>query len=102
MLLYVHSSFATIVMGKKKLVALLSLSSWCLVIVVWLFLVVPWVFFCSLRLWYFLIILTYYFCGYLLGKGLSLDSLVCDAFLCFCHFPILCLGSSVELDCIDS
>ena len=43
-LLYVHSSFATILMGKKKeLVALLSLSSWCLVIGVWLFLVVAWV-----------------------------------------------------------
>ena len=42
-LLYVHSSFAIILMGKRKLVDLLSLSSWCLVIVVWLFLVVPWV-----------------------------------------------------------
>ena len=31
-------------MGKRELVALLSLSSWCLVIVVWLFLVVPWVY----------------------------------------------------------
>ena len=30
-------------MGKRELVALLSLSSWCLVIVVWLFLAVPWV-----------------------------------------------------------
>ena len=30
-------------MGKTELVALLSLSSWCLVIVVWLFLGVPWV-----------------------------------------------------------
>ena len=30
-------------MGKKELVALLGLSSWCLVIVVWLFLTVPWV-----------------------------------------------------------
>ena len=30
-------------MGKRELVALLSLSSWCLVIVVWLFLTVPWV-----------------------------------------------------------
>ena len=30
-------------MEKRELVALLSLSSWCLVIVVWLFLVVPWV-----------------------------------------------------------
>ena len=42
-LLYVHSSFAIILMGKRKLVALLSLSSWCLVMVVWLFLAVPWV-----------------------------------------------------------
>ena len=40
-LLYVPSSFAMI--GKRELDALLSLSSWCLVIVVWLFLVVPWV-----------------------------------------------------------
>ena len=30
-------------MGEKELVALLSLSSWCFVMVVWLFLVVPWV-----------------------------------------------------------
>ena len=42
-LLYVPSSFAIILMGKRKLVALLSLSSWYLVIVVWLFLAVPWV-----------------------------------------------------------
>ena len=42
-LLYVPSSFAIILMGKTELVALLSLSSWCLVIVVWLFLVVIWV-----------------------------------------------------------
>ena len=40
-LLYVPSSFAIILMGKRELVALLSLSSWCLVIVVWLFLTVP-------------------------------------------------------------
>ena len=40
---YVPSSFATILMEKRELVALLSLSSWCLVIVVWLFLAVPWV-----------------------------------------------------------
>ena len=40
-LLYVHSSFA--IMGKRELVALLGLSSWCLVIVVCLFLAVPWV-----------------------------------------------------------
>ena len=42
-LLYVHSSFAIILMGKRELVALLGLSSCCLVVVVWLFLAVPWV-----------------------------------------------------------
>ena len=42
-LLNVHSSFAIILMGKRELVALLGLSSWCLVIVVWLFRALPWV-----------------------------------------------------------
>ena len=42
-LLYVPSSFANILMGKRELVALLGLSSWCLVVVVWLFLAVLWV-----------------------------------------------------------
>ena len=44
-LLYVHSSFAIILMGKREseLVAWFSLSSWCLMIVVWLFLAVPYV-----------------------------------------------------------
>ena len=37
-LLYVHSSIATILMGKRELVALLNLSSWCLVMVERLFL----------------------------------------------------------------
>ena len=41
-LLYVHSSFAIIFMVKRELVDLLSLSSWCLVIVVWFFLAVQW------------------------------------------------------------
>ena len=41
-LLYVHSSIAIILMGKGELVALLNLSSWCLVMVEWLFLAVPW------------------------------------------------------------
>ena len=40
-LLYVHSSIARIMMGKRELVALLNLSSWCLVMVERLFLVVP-------------------------------------------------------------
>ena len=30
-------------MGMRELVALLNLSSWCLEMVVWLFLAVPWV-----------------------------------------------------------
>ena len=42
-LLYVHSSFAIILMGKRELVTLLSLDSWRLVIVMWLSLAVPWV-----------------------------------------------------------
>ena len=43
-LFYVHSSIAIILMGKREqLVALLNLSSWCLVVVEceWLFLAVP-------------------------------------------------------------
>ena len=39
-LLYVHSSIAIILMGKRELVALLNLSSWCLVMVERLFLAV--------------------------------------------------------------
>ena len=42
-LLYDHSSFAIILVGKRELVALLSVSSWCLVIDVWPNLAVPWV-----------------------------------------------------------
>ena len=41
-LLYVHSSIAIILMGKREVVALLNLSSWCLVMVEWLFLAVAW------------------------------------------------------------
>ena len=41
-LLYVRSSIAIILMGKRELVALLNLSSWCLVMVEQLFLAVPW------------------------------------------------------------
>ena len=40
-LLYVHSCIAIILMGKRDLVALLYLSSWCLVMVERLFLAVP-------------------------------------------------------------
>ena len=40
-LLYVHSSIAIILMGKRELIALLNLSFWCLVMVERLFLAVP-------------------------------------------------------------
>ena len=40
-LLYVHSSIAIIFLGKRELVALLNLASWCLVMVEWLFLALP-------------------------------------------------------------
>ena len=40
-LLYVHSSIAIILMGMRELIALLNLSSWCLVMVERLFLAVP-------------------------------------------------------------
>ena len=39
-ILYVHSSIAIFLMGKRELVAFLNLSSWCLVMVEW-FLAVP-------------------------------------------------------------
>ena len=44
-LLYVtlfHSSIAIMFMGKRELVALLNMSSWCLLMVEGLFLPVPW------------------------------------------------------------
>ena len=41
--LYIHLSFENILMGKRELVVLLGLFSWCLVMVVWIFLVVTWV-----------------------------------------------------------
>ena len=40
-LLCFRSIFAFISMGRLKLVSLLCLSSWCLVIVVWIFLTMP-------------------------------------------------------------
>ena len=41
-LCFVHSSIAIILMGKRELIALLNLSSWCLVMVEQLFLAVSW------------------------------------------------------------
>ena len=39
--LYVRSSIAIILMGKRELIALLNLSSWCLIRIEMLFLAVP-------------------------------------------------------------
>ena len=42
-------------------------------------------------------------CGHLLGNCSPHGSFVCDVFLLvFCHFPMLCPGSGVVLDCIDN
>ena len=98
-LLYVHSSIAIILIGKRELVALLSLSSWCLVMVEWLFLAVP------LGCLRFVNVVfpdyTHYFCGPLLGKGRPLGSLYVMFYYVFCHFPMWCPVSGVELDCFD-
>ena len=62
-LLCVHSSFAIISVGKRELVALVCLSSWCLMIVVWLFLAIPRVCLQFVIVVFLLIKLTYYFDG---------------------------------------
>ena len=41
--IFIHSSFAIILIGKRELIAWLSLSSWCLIISMWLFLAGQWV-----------------------------------------------------------
>ena len=56
-LLYVHYSIAIILMGKRELVALLNLSSWCLVMVERLFLAVP-----QGCLRFVIVVFTHYFC----------------------------------------
>ena len=77
-LLYVHSSFAIILVEKRELVALPGLSSWCLVMVVWLFFAVPRV---CLR---FVIVVfpdhTHYFCASLLVVQLAMAFFL---FYCF-------------------
>ena len=78
-LLYVHSSIAIILMGNWELVALLNLSSWCLVMVERLFIAVPWGCMRGLWLWYFLIILTYFF---FLVSSKTVSAFKCFNFLC--------------------
>ena len=35
-------------------------------------------------------------------KKADLLALVCDVFVCVCHFPIWCTGSGVVFDCVYS
>ena len=74
---------AIILMGKRELVALLDLSSWCLVTVEWLFLTVPWGF-----LLFVIVVfpdhthlLFYMFCNWcaVLMNDFFLGSLACDS-----------------------
>ena len=67
-LLCVRSSIAIILMGKRELVALLNLSSWCLVMVERLFLAVP-----RGCLWFVIVVFpdhTHLLLFYLFGRGL--------------------------------
>ena len=70
-LLYVHCGFAIILTRKKELVALILLSFGCLVtVLLWLFLMVPWVGLqCVIVV--FLIILTHFF----LFEDVNLDTI---------------------------
>ena len=82
----VHYYMSIILMGKRELFALLNLSTWCLMVVVWLFLVVPWV---CLR---FVIVVfpdhTHYFS---LGSYLTkLGNLDIDVILCIFWIEVAC------------
>ena len=79
MVLYVHSSIALVFMEKRELVALLYLSSWCLVMVERLFLAV-------LRgcLWFVIVVFpdhTHYFCPVLPRVNYVNYILLCTLFL---------------------
>ena len=116
-LLYVHFSIAIILMGKRELIALLNLSSWCLVMVERLFLTVPRgclqfvivVFPDHTHLLFLFCLVFAMFCARLFicalwspaGKGLTswLSFVVSSVSLSLSHwYP----GSGVVLDCIDS
>ena len=43
----------------------------------------------------------YYYMGKPPGPGYVVDRLLCEVFLCFCHFSMWCPGSGVVLGCID-
>ena len=83
-LLYVHSSIAIILMGKRELVALLNLSSMCLVMVERLFLARCYGVVCGLWLWYFLIIITYYFGLFVLMLYDTVKKIYSHGGTCYC------------------
>ena len=78
-LLCIHSSIAIILMGKRELIALLNLSSWCLVMVERLFLAMP-----RGCLQFVIVVFRTY-----LWKGFS-DEIPCVQFS-FCFFKIAIL-----------
>ena len=78
LLLCVHCSFAIILMGKRELVALLCLSSWCLVIM-WLFLTML-----QVCLQFVIVVFPDH------TRLLFLDRFYC-MFTCMYHFVCLCL-----------
>ena len=105
-LLYVHSSIAIILMGKRELIALLDVSSLCLVVVGRLFLAVPWgclqfvivVFPDHAHLLFYkpsskIFLLTvpgqYFFCG----SFMFVQSYVCSVLclICFCARLLICI-----------
>ena len=101
-LLYVHSSIAIILIGKRELVALLNLSSWCLVVVERLFHVVPWgclrfvivIFSDHTHLLVFMFCVWHAFMSVHCSLAVTcwerdnLLALLCVIFIVFCHFPM--------------
>ena len=77
-LLYVHSSIAIILMGKRELIALLNLSSWCLVMVELLFLAV-------LRGYLRFVIVVFRVYSHLLFLSLALSEIPKTAFVATLH-----------------
>ena len=101
-LLYVHSSIAIILMVKRELVALLNLSSWCLVMVERLFLAVPW---CCLQ---FVIVVfpehTHYYWStdwqfemFKRGKANGHDTCLVYFKIWFLNFSNICCWCTLEL-----
>ena len=108
-LLCVYSSFAIILMVKREVVALLCLSSGWLMIVLWLFLTIPWVRL-QFVIVFFLIIFTCFFkCLIKFFNHLTKEktagcfTLIVLFLLCGCYrslsLPCGAVGLSVVCDC---